>query len=74
MECSFWLPNKYVSFLDIDILLYVFFYSLVSNYVDSAGFTFIIKFCTANNSYLNLFMDYQLLAWRSTVAWEKSNK
>ena len=57
MECSFWLPNKYVSFLDIDILHYVFFYSLVSNYVDSAGFTFIIKFCTANNSYLNLFMD-----------------
>jgi len=55
MKCSFWLPNKFVSFLGI--LLYVFFYSSVSNYVDSAGFTFIIKFYTANNSYLNLFMD-----------------
>ena len=24
--------------------------------------------------HLNLFVDYQLLAWRSTIAWEKSNK
>lgn len=57
MECSFWLPNKYVSFLDIDILLYVFFYFSVSNYVDTAGFILIIKFYTTNNSYLNFFMD-----------------